>query len=70
MPDVDGFQLLEQLRLLPGLGAVPAIAVSGYASEEDRERALAVGYLSLVAKPIDVDVLFNLIHDVKASAVN
>jgi signal transduction histidine kinase len=70
MPDVDGFQLLEQLRLLPGLGAVPAIAVSGYASEEDRESALAVGYLSLVAKPIDVDVLFNLIHDVKASAVN
>ena len=70
MPDVDGFQLLEQLRLLPGLRAVPAIAVSGYASEEDRERALAVGYLSLVAKPIDVDVLFNLIHDLKAPAVN
>jgi signal transduction histidine kinase len=68
MPDVDGFQLLEQLRLLPGLRAVPAIAVSGYASEEDRERALAVGYLSLVAKPIDVDVLFNLIHDLKAPA--
>ena len=69
MPDVDGFQLLEQLRLLPGLGEVPAIAVSGYASEEDRERALAVGYLALVAKPIDVDILFNLIQDLKAPAV-
>jgi signal transduction histidine kinase len=69
MPDVDGYQLLEQLRLLPGLSEVPAIAVSGYASEEDRERALAVGYLALVPKPIDVDVLFNLIHDLKAPAV-
>jgi signal transduction histidine kinase len=68
MPDVDGFQLLEQLRLLPGLGEVPAIAVSGYASEEDRERALAVGYLALVAKPIDVDLLFGLINDLKAPA--
>lgn len=68
MPDVDGYQLLEQLRLLPGLSDVPAIAVSGYASEEDRERALAVGYLALVPKPIDVDVLFNLIHDLKAPA--
>jgi signal transduction histidine kinase len=68
MPDVDGFQLLEQLRLLPGLGEVPAIAVSGYASEEDRERALAVGYLALVPKPIDVDVLFGLINDLKAPA--
>jgi len=69
MPDVDGYQLLEQLRLLPGLSDVPAVAVSGYASEEDRERALAVGYLALVPKPIDVDVLFDLIHDLKAPAV-
>jgi signal transduction histidine kinase len=69
MPDVDGYQLLEQLRLLPGLSDVPAIAVSGYASEDDRERALAVGYLALVPKPIDVDVLFGLIHDLKAPAV-
>jgi signal transduction histidine kinase len=68
MPDVDGYQLLEELRLVPGLSGVPAIAVSGYASEEDRERALAVGYLALVAKPIDVDILFNLIHDLKAPA--
>ena len=66
MPDVDGYQLLEQLRLLPGLDEVPAIAVSGYASEEDRERALAVGYLALVPKPIDVNILFGLIQDLKA----
>jgi signal transduction histidine kinase len=69
MPDIDGYQLLEQLRLLPGLTDVPAIAVSGYASEEDRERALTVGYLALVPKPIDIDVLFNLINDLKAPAV-
>lgn len=69
MPDVDGYQLLEQLRLLPGLRDVPAIAVSGYASEDDRERALAVGYLALVPKPIDVDLLFGLINDFRAPAV-
>jgi diguanylate cyclase len=69
MPEVDGYQLLEQLRILPGLGNVPAIAISGYASEEDRERALAAGYLALVPKPIDVDVLFGLIQDLKAPAV-
>ena len=68
MPDVDGYQLLEQLRLLPGLSDVPAIAISGYASEEDRERALGVGYLALVPKPVDIDALFTLIQDVKAPA--
>jgi CheY-like chemotaxis protein len=65
MPEVDGYQLLEQLRILPGLSGVPAIAISGYASEEDRERALSVGYLALVPKPIDVEVLFSLIQDLK-----
>jgi CheY-like chemotaxis protein len=65
MPEIDGYQLLEQLRILPGLHDVPAIAISGYASEEDRERALAAGYLALVPKPIDMDVLFNLIQDLK-----
>jgi len=69
MPDVDGYQLLEQLRLLPGMADVPAIAISGYASEEDRERALAVGYLALVPKPVDIDTLFTLIQEIKAPAV-
>ena len=68
MPEIDGYQLLQQLRLVPGLNGVPAIAISGYASEEDRERALSVGYLALVPKPIDVDVLFTLIQDLKAPA--
>ena len=69
MPETDGYQLLEQLRLLPGLSDVPAIAISGYASEEDRGRALAAGYLALVPKPVDIDVLFTLIQDLKAPAV-
>jgi len=65
MPDVDGYQLLQQLRIVPGLSEVPAIAISGYASEEDKERALAVGYVALVPKPLDIDVLFGLIHELK-----
>ena len=69
MPDVDGYQLLEQLRMVPGLSDVPAIAISGYASEDDRERALGVGYLALVPKPVDIDALFDLIQEIKAPAV-
>jgi CheY-like chemotaxis protein len=63
MPDVDGYEFLRQLKKLPGLDGIPAIAVSGYASEDDRERALSVGYLTLIPKPVDVDVLFDLLHD-------
>jgi signal transduction histidine kinase len=70
MPETDGYQLLQQLRILPGLSNVPAIAISGYASEDDRARALAVGYLALVPKPIDVNLLFNLIQELKVPDVS
>jgi signal transduction histidine kinase len=62
MPDTDGYKFLQQVKVLPGMNEVPAIAISGYASEEDRARALDVGYLALVAKPIDVDDLFGIIQ--------
>jgi CheY-like chemotaxis protein len=70
MPDVDGYELLQQLKVIPGLDEVPAIAISGYASDEDRERALDTGYRALVAKPIDVDVLFELIHNLNLSQMS
>jgi signal transduction histidine kinase len=69
MPDVDGYQLLEQLRILPGFKDVPAIAISGYASEEDKDRAVGAGYVALVPKPVDIDLLFSLIQDLRAPAL-
>jgi signal transduction histidine kinase len=63
MPEIDGYEFLQQLKQVPGLDGVPAVAISGYASDEDRRKALNVGYLALMAKPLNVDALFDLIHD-------
>jgi signal transduction histidine kinase len=68
MPDTDGFELLQKIRELPELENIPAIAISGYASEADRKQALGVGYRALMAKPVDVDALFELIHSLKMPA--
>lgn len=62
MPDMDGYELLAELRCLPGLEKIPAVAISGYAMEEDRKRALSAGFSAHVAKPIDIDQLFALIE--------
>lgn len=67
MPDIDGYEFLQQLKQIPGMDGVPAIAISGYASDDDRRKALSVGYLALMAKPIDVDALFDFLHDLKIS---
>ena len=69
MPDVDGYEFLQQLKQIPGRDGVPAIAISGYASDEDRRKALNVGYLALMPKPLNVDALFDLIHDLKLPTV-
>jgi two-component system CheB/CheR fusion protein len=62
MPEVDGYELLSLLRQIPGMKNVPAIAVSGYASEEDAARALAAGFSAHLSKPMDFDKLFKLIQ--------
>jgi signal transduction histidine kinase len=67
MPDADGYQMLEQLRMIPGLERIPAIAVSGYAMEEDQDRALAAGFSAHMAKPVDLEKLLTLIQELTAS---
>jgi len=55
MPDEDGYELIRKLRSAPPEkgGLTPAIALTGYASRKDRERALAAGYHQHIAKPIE-----------------
>jgi PAS domain S-box-containing protein len=55
MPDQDGYELIRKIRALPPEkgGNTPAIALTGYASRKDRERALATGYQQHMAKPIE-----------------
>jgi CheY-like chemotaxis protein len=67
MPEMDGYELLAKLRNLPGLEKVPAIAVSGYAMEEDRQRSLASGFADHLTKPIDPELLTALIHKISAT---
>ncbi|MDT4969140.1 MAG: hypothetical protein QOJ64_3877 [Acidobacteriota bacterium] len=64
MPEMDGYQLLAKLRLLPGLADVPAIAISGYAMDEDLKRASSAGFVAHLAKPVDAEALFALIQQV------
>ena len=55
MPDQDGYCLIRSIRELPYEkgGAVPAIALTAYAAEADRETALSSGFQQHIAKPVD-----------------
>jgi signal transduction histidine kinase len=55
MPGVDGYELLRRVRALGADrgGRIPAIALTAFARSEDRTKALHVGYLAHVAKPVE-----------------
>jgi len=55
LPEMDGYQLLEQVRRKEAAdgGNVPAIALTAFARSEDRTRALRAGYQAHLAKPIE-----------------
>jgi signal transduction histidine kinase/CheY-like chemotaxis protein len=56
MPGRDGYELIRACRA-SGIMA-PAIALTAFASRDDRTRALVAGYQSHLAKPVQPDELF------------
>jgi signal transduction histidine kinase/CheY-like chemotaxis protein len=67
MPREDGYELIRRLRSRPAEagGAIPAIAVTAYASINDRAAALASGYQAHVAKPFDPEELVQVIANLR-----
>ncbi|HEY8560931.1 MAG TPA: ATP-binding protein [Pyrinomonadaceae bacterium] len=65
MPDEDGYQLIRKIRRLPPEkgGCIPAIALTGYASLQDRELALEAGYQEHLSKPINIAELSKMIRN-------
>jgi CheY-like chemotaxis protein len=54
MPGEDAYALLRRVRALPSErgGATPAIALTGYATQQDRVHALRAGFQMHVSKPV------------------
>lgn len=61
MPGMDGYELLARIRDREGLAHVPAVAVTGHASERDRSKAAAAGFAVHTAKPVDGEALVHLL---------
>ena len=68
MPSMDGYQLIREVRGLDGPNRrVPAIALTAYATREDRRRALDAGYDEHLAKPLEPRSLLEVAARLSAS---
>lgn len=65
MPNMDGYKATETIRQLPDpkKAAIPIIAMTANAFEEDRKMALAKGMNGYIAKPIDPAKMLAAIQD-------
>jgi PAS domain S-box-containing protein len=66
MPEVDGYELIRQIRSLPpdAGGRTPAIALTALAHGLDHREALRAGYDRHLAKPVDAVTLTRTVRDV------
>ncbi len=54
LPDMDGCELVRQLRSLPGGAEVPILALCGLLSEPEEARMSAAGFNDVILKPLEV----------------
>ena len=61
MPNVTGYEAADSIRALARADAqrVPILAMTANAFDEDKKQALAHGMNAHLAKPIDVQQLFD-----------
>ena len=68
LPDMDGYEVARQIRMLPGSRIKLLVALTGYGQEEDKRLALSAGFDQHLIKPVDVERLQNLLTDTNPSS--
>jgi CheY-like chemotaxis protein len=63
MPGEDGYALIRNVRALDVGQAIPAIAITAYAKEEDKERVLSAGYQRFLSKPVELGELIETVAE-------
>lgn len=63
LPDIDGYTLLEQVRLRTNYQNIPVIVVSAFAFKADQQRALELGATRYFVKPVSLRDLKQAIEE-------
>jgi len=64
LPDMDGTEVLKEIRRSEANGGVPIIAMTSYAMSGDREKLLAAGCTGYIEKPIDQMIVMDEIRGI------
>jgi CheY-like chemotaxis protein len=62
MPELDGYEVMRQIRKLKRFAGLPLIAVTAKAMKEDRDRCFEAGASDYLAKPLEIDELLSVLR--------
>jgi CheY-like chemotaxis protein len=62
MPGVDGFETIRTIRAMPGLRALPIVAVTAKAMKGDRERTIEAGAWDYLSKPVEPERILRVLR--------
>ena len=62
LPELDGYQVLQQLKGHEATRNIPVIAISANAMKSDIEKAQSAGFVDYVTKPLDIDSFLKLVE--------
>lgn len=68
LPDMDGTDLIKTVREREAIAAIPAVALTAFASRQDATKAIAAGFDAHVAKPVQPSALGNMVVRLLAHA--
>ena len=62
LPNISGIDIIRNLKADKKLKAIPIVAVTAFAMQEDDERILEAGCEAYLAKPISIDEFVDVIN--------
>ena len=62
MPEMDGFETMQRIRVQPRFKSLPILALTAKAMKGDLEKCIEAGANDYLSKPVDVERLFSLLR--------
>lgn len=70
LPDVNGFDLVSQLRALAGAASIPILALTGFVAKADELRIVAAQFTDYLFKPVEIPLLLQTVRTHLGPALN